>query len=90
MSTVSLPPGARALGSPLGDLALTRWGARGHLRRANGHQAAAADDAVLQEGDTLVLSGHPTAFGVGRRQAAARLACACPAPALPAGCGAEI
>jgi CPA2 family monovalent cation:H+ antiporter-2 len=26
MSTVSLPPGAKALGSPLGDLALTRWG----------------------------------------------------------------
>ena len=65
MSTVSLPPGARALGSPLGDLALTAVGVRVvNLRRANGHQAAAADDAVLQEGDTLVLSGHPTALAL--------------------------
>lgn len=65
MSTVSLPPGARALGSPLGDLALNAVGVRVvNLRRANGHQAAAADDAVLQEGDTLVLSGHPTALAL--------------------------
>ena len=65
MSTVSLPPGARALGSPLGDLALPAVGVRVvNLRRANGHQAAAADDAVLQEGDTLVLSGHPTALAL--------------------------
>ena len=65
MSTVSLPPGARALGSPLGDLALTAVGVRVvNLRRANGHQATAADDAVLQEGDTLVLSGHPTALAL--------------------------
>jgi len=65
MSTVSLPPGARALGSPLGDLALNAVGVRVvNLRRANGHQATAADDAVLQEGDTLVLSGHPTALAL--------------------------
>ena len=65
MSTVSLPPGAKALGSPLGDLALNAVGVRVvNLRRANGHQAAAADDAVLKEGDTLVLSGHPTALAL--------------------------
>lgn len=65
MSTVSLPPGAKALGSPLGDLALSAVGVRVvNLRRANGHQATAADDAVLQEGDTLVLSGHPTALAL--------------------------
>ena len=65
MSTVSLPPGAKALGSPLGDLALNAVGVRVvNLRRANGHQAAAADNAVLQEGDTLVLSGHPTALAL--------------------------
>ena len=65
MSTVSLPPGAKALGSPLGHLALNAVGVRVvNLRRANGHQAAAADDAVLQEGDTLVLSGHPTALAL--------------------------
>ena len=65
MSTVSLLPGAKALGSPLGDLALNAVGVRVvNLRRANGHQAAAADDAVLQEGDTLVLSGHPTALAL--------------------------
>lgn len=65
MSTVSLPPGAKALGSPLGDLALNAVGVRVvNLRRANGHQVTAADDAVLQEGDTLVLSGHPTALAL--------------------------
>ena len=65
MSTVSLPPGAKALGSPLGDLALNAVGVRVvNLRRANGHQASAADDAVLREGDTLVLSGHPTALAL--------------------------
>ncbi len=89
MSTVSLPPGAKALGSPLGDLALNAVGVRVvNLRRANGHQAAAADDAVLQEGDTLALVGPPDCLGVGRRQAAARVALARPPRrCLPAGGG---
>ena len=65
MSTVSLPLGAKALGSPLGDLALPAVGVRVvNLRRANGHQASVEDSAVLQEGDTLVLSGHPAALAL--------------------------
>ncbi|AYM94873.1 Kef-type potassium/proton antiporter (CPA2 family) [Acidovorax sp. 62] len=65
MSTVSLPLGAKALGSPLGDLALPAVGVRVvNLRRANGHQSSVVDSAVLQEGDTLVLSGHPAALAL--------------------------
>ena len=65
MSTVSLPLGAKALGRPLGDLALPAVGVRVvNLRRANGHQASVEDSAVLQEGDTLVLSGHPAALAL--------------------------
>jgi CPA2 family monovalent cation:H+ antiporter-2 len=64
MSTVSLP-GSQGIGQPAGRSGLNAVGVRVvNLRRANGHQAAAADDAVLQEGDTLVLSGHPTALAL--------------------------
>ena len=59
-----------------------------NLRRANGHQATAADDAVLQEGDTLVLSGHPTALALAEDKLL-RGWHGSPAPALPAS-GAEI
>ncbi|MCZ8092523.1 MAG: monovalent cation:proton antiporter-2 (CPA2) family protein [Acidovorax sp.] len=65
MATFSLPLGAKALGCPLGDLALPAVGVRVvNLRRANGHQTQVVDTAVLQEGDTLVLSGHPAALAL--------------------------
>ena len=35
-----------------------------NLRHGNGHMATPSDDMVLSEGDTLVLSGHPTALAV--------------------------
>ena len=63
LSTINLPPGATALGQSLGQLALPAMGVRVvNLRRNSGHIKAALDDALLAEGDTLVLSGHPTAL----------------------------
>lgn len=34
------------------------------LRRASGHMAALSDSLALQGGDTLVLSGKPTALAL--------------------------
>ena len=65
LSTVSLPSGARALGQSLGQLALPGMGVQVvNLRRNTGHMSAAVDDALLAEGDTLVLSGHPAALAL--------------------------
>ena len=63
--TFTLPPGAQTLGQPLGQLALHAMGVEVvNLRHGNGHMATPSDDMVLSEGDTLVLSGHPTALAV--------------------------
>ena len=65
MATITLPPGARTLGKPLGDLALHAMGVRVvNLRHGNGRMSAVQDATVLAEGDTLVLSGHPTALAL--------------------------
>ncbi len=65
LSTINLPPGATALGRSLGQLALPAMGVRVvNLRRGNGHVSAAVDEALLAEGDTLVLSGHPAALAL--------------------------
>ena len=65
MATITLPPGARTLGKPLGDLALHAMGVSVvNLRHGNGRMSAVQDDTVLAEGDTLVLSGHPTALAL--------------------------
>lgn len=61
--TLTLPPGAHTLGQPLGKLALHAMGVEVvNLRHGNGRMATPSDDMVLAEGDTLVLSGHPTAL----------------------------
>ncbi|GAB3361365.1 MULTISPECIES: monovalent cation:proton antiporter-2 (CPA2) family protein [Giesbergeria] len=63
LSTVTLPPGAKTLGQPLGELALHAMGVRVvSLRHGNGRIALLADTLVLAAGDTLVLSGHPSAL----------------------------
>ena len=65
LSTVTLPSGAQTLGQPLGQLALHAMGVEVvNLRHGNGRMATPSDDLVLSEGDTLVLSGHPTALAV--------------------------
>ena len=58
LSTLTLPLGARAAGQQLSEFALHAMGVRVvSLRRSNGAAADANDEAVLQSGDTLVLSG---------------------------------
>ncbi|MBP8091465.1 MAG: cation:proton antiporter [Giesbergeria sp.] len=63
LSTFTLPPEAQTLGQNLGHLALHAMGVQVvNLRRSSGHLSAPGDDTVLRAGDTLVLSGHPTAL----------------------------
>ncbi len=58
LSTVTLTISARALGKTLGRLALHAIGVRVvTLRRQSGATEAPTDDTLLQDGDTLVLSG---------------------------------
>ena len=65
LTSVTLPLGSRSLGSTLAHLALHGIGVRlVQLRRHQGHAAPLNDDTVLEEGDTLVLSGKPEALAV--------------------------
>ena len=65
LTTVTMPLGARTLGKPLGHLALHAVGVRlVSLRHANGKTSVPLDDTVLQDGDTLVLSGKPEALAI--------------------------
>jgi monovalent cation:H+ antiporter-2, CPA2 family len=65
LTTVTLPHSAQAIGQSLGDLALQGMGAKlVSLRAAGGQQRALHDAYVLQDGDTLVLSGKPEALAV--------------------------
>ncbi|MDB5847186.1 MAG: potassium transporter, partial [Rhodoferax sp.] len=58
LSTVTLTIAAKSLGKPLGRLALHALGVRVvSLRRQNGRLEPATDELLLQDGDTLVLSG---------------------------------
>ncbi len=60
LNTFTLSAGARAIGQPLARLALEALGVRvASLRRRDGKSAEATDEAVLADGDTLVLSGKP-------------------------------
>ena len=64
LSSITLPPGAAAVGQEPGTLPLEAIGARlVNVRRAHGRVRGEAA-APLAEGDTLVLSGHPTALGL--------------------------
>ena len=65
LTTVTLPMGARTVGKPLGQLALHAVGVRlVSLRHANGSSSAPTDTLVLQDGDTLVISGKPEALSL--------------------------
>jgi CPA2 family monovalent cation:H+ antiporter-2 len=64
LRSVTLPAGARLLGQPLSAL-VHALPARIHvlnLRRRDGKNAPTLDDPLLEEGDTLVLSGKMTAL----------------------------
>jgi CPA2 family monovalent cation:H+ antiporter-2 len=65
LTSVTLPLGSRSLGSTLERLALHGMGVRlVQLRRHQGHAAPLSDDTVIEEGDTLVLSGKPEALAM--------------------------
>ena len=62
---VTLVAGLRAIDAHLKNLALATKNVRVvSLRRANGNAVKLGDDAVLQDGDTLVLSGKPEALAI--------------------------
>jgi CPA2 family monovalent cation:H+ antiporter-2 len=65
LNSFTLTPGARAVGRALGQLALHAVGVRiVGIRRHSGTAASLADDTVLGDGDTLVLSGKPEALAL--------------------------
>ena len=65
LASVTLAPGAQAIGSTLAELELQLLEVRViSLRRSNGKTVAAPESAVLQEGDTLVLSGRAEPLAV--------------------------
>ena len=65
MSTFTLPLGARASKRPLSDFPLHAMGVRVvSLRRSNGMPSALSEDTVLEDGDTLVLSGKAEALAL--------------------------
>jgi monovalent cation:H+ antiporter-2, CPA2 family len=65
LTTFTVPLSAKTLGETLGNLALHATGVRVvSLRRTGGAPVAVDDACVLQEGDTLVLSGKPEALAV--------------------------
>lgn len=65
LATVTLPPGAGTIGRPLSELPLHAMGVRAvNLRHKDGRSSTPTDESVLAEGDTLVISGHPTALAL--------------------------
>ena len=69
LGTVSLTIGSRSLGKPLGHLALHAVGVRVvSLRRQDGTPAVLSDETVLEDGDTVVLSGKADALALGEEK----------------------
>jgi monovalent cation:H+ antiporter-2, CPA2 family len=67
LTTFTMPLAAKTLATPLGDLALHALGVRVvSVRRMGGLLIKPGDDCLLQEGDTLVLSGKPEALALGQ------------------------
>ena len=65
LTTFTMPLSAKTLGRTLGDIALEAVGVRVvTLRRMGGARVHALEACVLQDGDTLVLSGKPEALAV--------------------------
>ena len=65
LTTVTLPLGSKSVGKALGDTLLERLGARVvSLRRSNGHTFSPDANSLLENGDTLVVSGRPEALAM--------------------------
>ena len=79
----------RALGSPLGDLALNAVGCAWSTCGAPMVTSCGSERRRAARGDTLVLSGHPTALALAEDKLL-RGWHGSPAPALPAGGGGNL
>jgi CPA2 family monovalent cation:H+ antiporter-2 len=65
LASVALPLGAKSIGKPLAHLALHAMGVRVvSLRRGDGKAVPLDADPLLQDGDTLVLSGRSTTLAL--------------------------
>jgi len=65
LNSFTLSEGDRAIGQPMSRMALASLQVRvAGLRRHDGQSAMTADDPVLEDGDTLVLSGKPAALAM--------------------------
>ncbi len=69
LSTLTLPIGAKAIGKPLGHLALHAVGVRiVSLRRADGKTIQPLDESLFESSDTLVLSGQAEALSLAEQK----------------------
>ena len=65
LSTFMVPAGGKLIGQTVGSLALLSLGVHVvSLRRTKGQVVAGNNDAMLEGGDTLVLSGKPAALAM--------------------------
>ncbi|MDZ4162564.1 MAG: cation:proton antiporter [Burkholderiales bacterium] len=70
LSPYTLPAGSRCVGQTLADLLLDEVQARVVSLRSQGKSCPFDDNTVLREGDTLVLSGRPTALALAEERLA--------------------
>ncbi len=69
LTSLTLPLGAKVAGRALGHLALHAMGVRlVSLRRLDGKTVVVTDAVLLQDGDTLVLSGQAEALAVAEQR----------------------
>ena len=69
LSSLTLPPGARAIGKPLSHLALEQLDVHiVSLRRSGGKVIAIARDPLIEDGDLLVLSGKSEMLALAEQQ----------------------
>jgi len=69
LSTLTLPPGAKVVGQPLSQLAPLAAGIRiVSLRRSGGQVKSINQDLLIEEGDTLVLSGKTEALALAEQK----------------------
>jgi len=69
LSSLTLPLGARAIGKPVSLLTLHTFDVRVvSLRRSGGKVMSMAPDPLIEEGDTLVLSGKAEMLALAEQQ----------------------
>jgi CPA2 family monovalent cation:H+ antiporter-2 len=69
LSSFQLPLGAKSVGRRLGHLALHAAGVRVvSLRRGDGRNVRPDDETLLEQGDTVVLSGIPENLAIAEQK----------------------